>query len=55
MAATFTPSLADTVTRSFDRKRRIAFAIPAAIIAYLIYAAISFDIAGLVQRARMDK
>ena len=48
------PSLAETVSRSFDRKRRIAFAIPAAIIAYLIYAAISFDIAGLVQRARFD-
>jgi phosphonate transport system permease protein len=54
MTATLSPSLADTVTRSFDRKRRIAFAIPAAILAYLIYAAISFDVAGLVQRARMD-
>ena len=48
------PSLADSVTRSFDRKRRIAFAVPAAIIAYLVYAAISFDIAGLVNRARFD-
>jgi len=47
-------SLNDIVTRSFDRKRRLAFAVPAAIIAYLVYAAISFDVAGLAQRARMD-
>jgi phosphonate transport system permease protein len=54
MTATLSPSLADTVTRSFTRRRRMAFAIPAAILAYLIYAAISFDIAGLMQRARFD-
>lgn len=48
------PALTETVTRSFDRKRRLAFAIPAAILAYLVYAAISFDIAGLVNRARFD-
>jgi phosphonate transport system permease protein len=54
MTATLSPSLADTVTRSFARRTRIAFAIPAAIIAYLIYAAISFDVASLVQRARID-
>ena len=54
MTATLSPSLADTVTRSFARRTRLAFAIPAAIIAYLIYAAISFDVASLVQRARMD-
>jgi phosphonate transport system permease protein len=47
-------SLADSVTRGFARRTRIAFAIPAAIIAYLVYAAISFDIAGLAQRARLD-
>lgn len=51
---TQSPALADTITRRFAAKRRMAFAIPAAILAYLIYAAISFDIAGLVQRARMD-
>jgi phosphonate transport system permease protein len=54
MTATLSPSLADTVTRSFARRTRLAFAIPAAIIAYLIYAAISFDVASLLQRARMD-
>lgn len=48
------PSLADTVTRGFDRKRRLAFGIPLAILAYLTYAAISFDLAGLAQRARFD-
>jgi phosphonate transport system permease protein len=48
------PPLADTITRRFAAKRRVAFAIPAAILAYLIYAAISFDIAGLAQRARLD-
>ncbi|RJL06190.1 phosphonate ABC transporter, permease protein PhnE [Paracoccus aestuarii] len=37
-----------------DRKRRVALAVPAMILAYLIYAAISFDLAGLAQRARLD-
>ena len=54
MNATFSPTITDSVTRSFARRMRLAFAIPAAIIAYLVYAAISFDVAGLVQRARMD-
>jgi phosphonate transport system permease protein len=54
MTATLSPSLADTVTRSFTRRTRLGFAIPAGIIAYLVYAAISFDIAGLAQRARFD-
>jgi phosphonate transport system permease protein len=54
MTAMLSPTLADSVTRRFARRTRIAFAIPAAIIAYLIYAAVSFDIAGLVQRARFD-
>lgn len=47
-------ALATSVLRNMRRKRRIALAIPAAIIAYLVYAAISFDIGGLVQRARFD-
>ncbi len=49
-----TPSLADTVTQGFVRKRRFAVGIPLIILAYLIYAAISFDLAGLAQRARFD-
>lgn len=48
------PALAPSILQSMRRKRRIALAVPAAIIAYLIYAAISFDIANLVQRARFD-
>jgi phosphonate transport system permease protein len=48
------PSLGTSILRKMHRKRRIALAVPAAIIAYLIYAAISFDIGGLVQRARFD-
>lgn len=47
-------TLVDNVTRSFDRKRRVAFAVPLLILAYLTYAAISFDVAGLMQRARFD-
>jgi phosphonate transport system permease protein len=48
------PALTDTVTRRFAARRRLAFAIPAAIVAYLVYAAISFDVAGIVNRARFD-
>ena len=54
MMTTATPSLAQTVTARFAARQRMAFAIPAAIIAYLLYAAISFDVAGLAQRARFD-
>lgn len=48
------PALADSILKRLRRKRQMSLAIPAAIIAYLIYAAISFDIGGLVQRARFD-
>lgn len=55
MSMTMTdPALATSILQNMRRKRRIALAIPAAIIAYLVYAAISFDIGGLVQRARFD-
>lgn len=47
-------AMTDIVSGNFARRRRFAFAIPAAILAYLIYAAISFDLAGLAQRARFD-
>jgi phosphonate transport system permease protein len=53
-ATAVSPALGDTVTRSFVRRTRVALAIPAAILAYLVYAAISFDLAGLAQRARFD-
>ncbi|MBY0135268.1 phosphonate ABC transporter, permease protein PhnE [Paracoccus yeei] len=42
------------ILATFARRRLIAFAVPLAILAYLVYAAISFDLAGLAQRARMD-
>lgn len=48
------PSLGTSILKKMRRKRRIALAVPAVIIAYLVYAAISFDIGGLVQRARFD-
>ena len=48
------PGLTETVTARFARKRLIAFAVPAAILVYLVYVAIAFDVAGLAQRARMD-
>lgn len=48
------PELGETTLQRMRQNRRIALAIPATIIAYLIYAAISFDIGGLVQRARLD-
>lgn len=48
------PSLGTSILQKMRRKRRIALAVPVAIIAYLVYAAISFDIGGLVQRARFD-
>ncbi len=35
-------------------RRRFAIAVPAVVLAYLVYAAISFDLAGLAGRARWD-
>ncbi|WP_370316151.1 phosphonate ABC transporter, permease protein PhnE [Sagittula sp.] len=40
--------------RLFLRKRLTAFALPALVLAYLVYIAVAFDIAGLAQRARWD-
>lgn len=49
-----TMTLQDRTIRIMDRKRRMALAVPALILAYLVYAAISLDLAGLAQRARLD-
>lgn len=38
----------------FTRKRRLALAVPAVILAYLIYIFFAFDIPGIASRARMD-
>lgn len=53
-AAAPSPLLAETVTARFARRRMLSFAVPAAILAYLLYAAVAFDLAGLAARARMD-
>lgn len=46
--------LSQGIVRRFARRRLTALAVPAAILAYLAYAAIAFDVAGLAQRARWD-
>ncbi|MEX0956698.1 MAG: phosphonate ABC transporter, permease protein PhnE [Rhizobiaceae bacterium] len=50
-------SLPDTRKAAVDlfaRKRLWAFAVPAAILLYLVYIAFAFDLPGLMQRARLD-
>ncbi|SDD35607.1 phosphonate transport system permease protein [Paracoccus isoporae] len=42
------------VHAGFSRKRAFSLAVPAAVLAYLIYVAIAFDLAGLAARARWD-
>lgn len=46
--------LHDGADRLFQRKRRTAFAVPAVILAYLVYIFFAFDIPGLAERARLD-
>ena len=48
------PSLADQITGRFDRRRRLAFAIPLLILTYLTYTVFAFDLPGLAARARLD-
>ncbi|WP_273500848.1 phosphonate ABC transporter, permease protein PhnE [Paracoccus sphaerophysae] len=40
--------------RSIARQRRILLALPALVLAYLVYAAVAFDLAGVAARARWD-
>ncbi len=47
-------SLPQEVLARFARRRLVAFAVPLGILAYLAYAAVAFDLAGLASRARMD-
>lgn len=56
MTATFAqPAAAAAPILSAMRRRRLAaLAVPAVILAYFAYIFVSFDIAGLAQRARMD-
>lgn len=53
-AAILSPALADQVTAAFSRRRRIAFAVPIVILAYLAYTFFAFDLPGLAARARLD-
>ncbi|MEM6339767.1 MAG: phosphonate ABC transporter, permease protein PhnE, partial [Pseudomonadota bacterium] len=48
---TLAKSQADTL---FGRKRQIARAVPAIILAYFVYIVFAFDIAGLAQRAKLE-
>lgn len=48
------PDLSEGIIHRFARRRLAALAVPAAILVYLIYTAIAFDVAGLAQRARWD-
>lgn len=49
-----TLALAETVTARFAARQRMAFAVPLLVLAYLAYAAISFDLPALWQKARLD-
>lgn len=47
-------SLMSNVETAFQRRKLMSFAITALILAYLLYAAVSFDVLGVASRARMD-
>ncbi len=47
-------TLSHHVTARFRRKRLVALATPAVILAYLAYIFVAFDVAGLAARARLD-
>ncbi|PZO66834.1 MAG: phosphonate ABC transporter, permease protein PhnE, partial [Paracoccus denitrificans] len=46
--------MASAAVARFNRRKLISFSVPLVILAYLLYAAISFDLTGLASRARMD-
>lgn len=52
--STLTPATTPTAIFYFRRKRLRALALPALMLAYLVYAGIAFDLVGLAGRARMD-
>lgn len=54
MTDTGTADLHRQITGLLARKRRIAFAVPGVILAYLVYIFFAFDVMGLADRARMD-
>ena len=48
------PELYASTDRLFQRKRMVAFAIPAVVLAYLVYVFFAFDVPGLLERARWE-
>jgi phosphonate transport system permease protein len=52
-AMTFSPDAAPILKR-FSRRRLMALSVPLGLLAYFVYIAVSFDLAGLAQRARLD-
>ncbi|WP_225027764.1 phosphonate ABC transporter, permease protein PhnE [Xinfangfangia pollutisoli] len=54
MSPTLSPALSQTVLTGMARRRLLSFAVPVAVLAYLLYAALAFDLAGLAARARWD-
>lgn len=52
--AAVTSDLRSQVTRSFARRRLVAFSVPAAILAYLLYVFFAFDVSGLAERANWN-
>ncbi|MBW7056538.1 phosphonate ABC transporter, permease protein PhnE [Paracoccus bogoriensis] len=52
--STLTAATEAHVLRLMRRKSRVALAVPALILAYLVYVFFAFDLGGLAQRARMD-
>lgn len=52
--STLTAAPEARILRVMRRKSRIALAVPAMILAYLVYVFFAFDLGGLAQRARMD-
>ena len=47
-------SVRGEVARLFARKRRLAFGLPAVLLAYFVYVFFAFDLPGIAERARMD-
>ena len=47
-------ALHGTTSGMFRKKRLMAFAVPAVILAYLVYIFFAFDMPGIAGRAKMD-
>lgn len=54
MQATVSDGVHAGARQLFQRKRRVALAIPALLLAYFVYVFFAFDVMGLAQRARLD-